>query len=301
MMTLLQLVQAVMGELGLTRPNTVATSTDLGVIQFRSLLNSLGRQLAREHEWEALCTEYRFTTQYSTTTGTLTSGSPIITGIPTTTGLDATYMVVGTGAQQDTYILTVDSGSQVTMTQNANVSGLETLNFCKTKYSFPTDYDRPIDRTQWDKSKHWELQGPKTAQEWQWLKSGYISVAPQIRFRPLGGTFQIWPPVSTNEYLGFEYVSSNWAKDSNGAGKSSFTLDTDTCIFPDDLMILGLKDRYTQSKEFDRTYQSDFVRALSIAKANDAGSKTLNMGQKRANQLIGFDNIPPTGYGGVSG
>lgn len=300
-MTLLQLIQAAMGEFGLTQPKFVAASSDLGVIQFRSLLNSLGRQLAREHEWEALCTEYRFTTQYLTTTGTLTSGSPIITGIPSTTGLDSTYMVVGTGAQQDTYILTVDSGTQVTMSQNANASGLQTLNFCKTKYAFPSDYDRPIDRTQWDKSKHWELQGPKTPQEWQWLKSGYISVAPQIRFRPLGGKFQIWPPVSTSEYLGMEYVSSNWVTSAAGVGKSSFTADDDTCIFPDDLMILGLKDRYTQAKAFDRIYQGEFMRSVSIAKANDAGSSTLNMGQKRSNQLIGFDNIPPTGFGGVSG
>jgi hypothetical protein len=298
---LLQLVQAAAGELGIARPAFVAASQDLGVVQLLSLANSLGRQLARDYQWEALCTEYRFTTQYLTTTGTLTEGSAVVTGIPSTTGLDTTYMVVGTGALQDTYVQSVDSLTQVTMSNAATAPGTVTLNFCKTKYAMPSDYDRPIDRTQWDKSKHWEMQGPQSPQEWQWLKSGYISVAPQLRFRPLGGFFQTWPPISTPELLGMEYVSNAWARALAGTGKSCFSADTDTCVFPDDLMVLGLKVKYTQAKGFPGQYDNEYRAALSIAKANDAGSKTLSMGARRANQLIGFDNIPPTGYGGVNG
>jgi hypothetical protein len=75
----------------------------------------------------------------------------------------------------------------------------------------PSDYDRKIDRTDWDKTKHWEMLGPETAQQWEWLLSGYISTGPRIRYRIFGGYFQIWPMVTTADTLGFEYVSNAWA------------------------------------------------------------------------------------------
>ena len=140
--------------------------------------------------------------------------------------------------------------------------------------------------------------GPESPQQWQWLKSGYIATGPRIRFRPLGGYFQIWPAVTTNEYLGFEYVSKNWVTSAAGAGKSSFTVDTDTCVFPDRLMVLGLKLKYFEAKGFDTTaYARDYSAQLDIAKANDAGSQTLSMSPKLTNILISADNIPDSNYG----
>ena len=234
MATMLQIIQQAALEMGAPdSPNFVAGNTSTDIKQLLALLNGLGNDLQREYEWENLSTEYRFTTEYVTTSGTTADGLRTITGIPSTAGLDSTYSVIGTGINQDTYVSTVDSATQVTTNQAASASGTVAINFCKTKYSMPSDYDRPIDRTHWDKSKHWEMLGPETAQQWQWLKSGYISTGPRIRFRLLGGFFQIWPAVTTPEYLGLEYISKNWAANASGTGKSSFTVDTDTCIYPD--------------------------------------------------------------------
>ena len=110
--------------------------------------------IAKQFEFQNLSKEYRFTTQYLSTTGTWTTSSAIVTGIPTTSGLDSNYLVSGTGIQNDTYILSVDSGTQVTLSQTPSSAGTATtLNFGKTKYSLPSDYDRQIDRTHYDKSK----------------------------------------------------------------------------------------------------------------------------------------------------
>lgn len=291
--TLLQLIQQASAEMGLTIPTQVVGNTDPQVQQMLYLLNSVGNEVRREYPWEALNIPYRFTTQYLITTGDVTQNSAVVTNIPSTTGLSAYYMLAGTGINQDTYILSVDSSTQVTLTQAASASGTGvTLNFGQTIYPLPSDFDRQIDRTHYDKSKRWEMLGPETAQQWEFLKSSYISTGPRMRYRFIGGNFQIWPNVTTNEYLGYEYVSNGWVNQTT-TPQSSFTADTDTCIFPDRLMVLGLKLRFFEVKGFDSTaYYRDFYQQLNIAKSNDGGSMTLSMAPKMSSVLIGFENIP---------
>ena len=300
MATMLSLIQQATAEMGLGVPTYIAGNTAQDTIQQLALLNAVGAELQREYDWQALQTEYRFTTAYTTTTGNITTGSAVVTNIPSTAGLSTLYMAIGTGVAlpTDCYVQSVDSSTQVTLSQpSAATTTGATINFCQTKYPNPVDYDRPIDRTQWDKSKRWEMLGPETPQQWQWLKSGYISTGPRLRFRRLGGYFQIYPPIASAEYIGLEYVSSNWATDNGGARKIAFTADTDTCIYPDRLMVLGLMHKYFSVKGFGPIYAADYEAHKSIAKANDVGSPTLSMAPNQAQVLIGVSNIPDTGYG----
>jgi len=284
--------------MGLASPSVVVGSQTQDTVQMLALLNGLGGELQREFIWQNTDKEYRFTTQFVTTTGTTTAGSAVITGIPSTAGIDATYMVIGTGINQDSYVSSIDSATQITMVQSASASGTVALNFCKVKYALPADYDRPIDRTQWDKTKHWEMLGPETSQQWQWLKSGYIATGPRIHFRMIGGYFEIWPAVTSAEYIGFEYLSNGWVTSSAGVAKTAISADTDTCAFPDRLMVCGLKMKYFEIKGFDASaFTRDYTRQLDIAKANDAGSKTLSMAPNPSAVLLTDRNAPDSGYG----
>jgi hypothetical protein len=173
-----------------------------------------------------------------------------------------------------------------------------TFTFSQTKYPLPNDFETITDNTHWNKTKHWQMLGPEDAQQWQWLKSGYISTGPRIRWRILGNKFQIWPPYNTNEYLGFEYRSKGWARSAADAVKNSFTVDTDTTIFDDTVLVLGTKLKYFQIKGFDTTsLQADYFRYLNVAKANDKGSATLSFAPYPSKVLIGYANIPDSGYG----
>jgi hypothetical protein len=300
--TMLQLVQQATGELGLAVPFSVAGNTAQDTTQQLALLNAVGYDLIREpaFNWQALTTEYRFTSQWAIQTGNVTGGSAVITGIPSTAGIVAgTYMVTGSGINQDTYVQSVDSSTQVTMSQAAAASGTGvTLTFAQTKYAFPADYQRIIDRTQWDKSKHWEMLGPESPQQWQWLKSGYIATGPRIRWRILGNTFQIWPGVSTSEYLGFEYVSKYWVTDVSGTPKGSFTSDTDTCQFDDRLMVAGLKLKYFGIKGFEtQILQAEYDAILSSIKGEEQGAPMLSFAPRLSQVLLGPENIPDSNYG----
>lgn len=299
MTTMLALVQQATGEMGLTVPTSVAGNSNADTVQQLALLNAVGYEVARKFDWEALNKEYRFTVNYLSSSAGVTNNNATITGISSTATLAAnTWMVSGIGIPQDCYIQSVDSSTQVTLNQKANQTGTFTLSFGQTKYSLPSDFDRQINRTHFDKSKHWEMLGPETPQQWQWLKSSYISTGPRIRYRILGGYFQIWPIITTNEYLGFEYVSNAWATSSGGTAQTSFLADTDTCIFPDRLMVLGLKKKYFEIKGFDvSSLTRDYEDELAIAKGNDQGAPTLSMAPRVSSILIGWENIPDSNYG----
>ena len=296
---LLQLVQQTTAELNLPVPSYVIGNPNQDVQQILALMNRAGYDLVKEYDWQALELEYRFYTNAITTTCNTTVGTQTLTNVGTTTGLDNTYSIVGTSIPQDTYVDTVTDANTVATTQQASATSIGgSVTFSKTIYTLPPDYETITDNTHWDKTKHWQMLGPVDAQQWQWLKSGYISTGPRVRWRILGGEFQIWPPYNTQEYLGFEYRSRGFVKDATGQVKNSFTADTDTTVLDDTIIVLATKLKYFQIKSFDTTslYQ-DYMRYLNVAKANDKGSATLSFAPQPSAVLIGWANIPDTSYG----
>lgn len=296
MTTMLQLVQQAANELGIAAPTSVAGNTNQDTVQMLALLNASGYELMDKHAWRALTKQHQFYTEYLTTTGSWVASAQTITSIPSTSGLDTTYIAVGpnVGLPQNCFITSVDSATQVTVDQViGQTETAETVYFQKMKYSLPSDYQGPVNRTQWDKSKHWEMLGPTDAQQWEWLLSGYISTGPRVRWRLLGQYFQIWPGFSNAEFLGFEYTSNAWASTAAGVAKTSFTLDTDTCIYPDRLMVLNLKLKYFEAKGFDTTAMyRDFTTQLEAGIAKDMGAANLSFAPKPGTVLLGWENIP---------
>ena len=298
--TMLQLVQQVTNELGIPTPTFVAGNTNQDTVQILALMNATGYELMRRADWRELTKQYQFYTQYVTTTGNYTTSARTITGIPSTAGLSTSYQVQGVGIGNATYITSVDSPTQVTVNQNFTQDGgtNATIYFQQVKYDLPTDYDAIVPRTMWDKSKRWELLGPEDAQQWEWLLSGYISTGPRIRWRLLGQTFQIWPGTSTNELLSFEYRSKGWALSATGTVQNSFTADTDTCIYPDRVMVLSTKLKYFQAKGFDTTaLYRDYREELETSIAQNTSAANLSFAPRPGTVLIGYDNIPDSGYG----
>ena len=296
--TMLQLVNQVQSELNLAITPNVAGNPSQDTQQILALMNRAGYDLIKEHDWQALELEYRFYTTAITTTCDTIANTYNLLNVADTTGLDNNYSIVGTAIPQDTYVNSV-SGSTVTASQLASSTSVGgTVTFSRTKYPLPPDYETVTDNTHWDKTKHWQMLGPVDAQQWQWLKSGYISTGPRVRWRILGNEFQIWPPYNTQEYLGFEYRSKGWVRSATNEVKNSFTNDDDTSVLDDTIIVLLTKLKYFQIKSFDTTaLQQDYQRYLSIAKANDKGSATLSFAPQPSAVLIGWANIPDTGYG----
>jgi hypothetical protein len=297
--TMLQLVQQTAAELNLAVPTYVAGNTSQDVQQILALMNGTGYDLVKEHDWQALQIQYRFYTQAINCNATSVNGSTTIVveaGVDIT-AVDSQWQVTGTNINQDTNVVSV-VGQTITISQQASGTGTGAIVLAQTAYTLPPDFERITNRTQWDKTKRWESLGPEDAQQWQWLKSGYISTGPRIRWRILDNQYQIWPPMNTQEYLGWEYKSKGWARSAAGVVQNSFTADNDTTVLDDRLIVLSTKLKYFQVKSFDTTaLQADYFRYLNVCKAQDKGAPNLSFAPYPAKVLIGYGNIPDTGYG----
>ena len=84
--TMLQLVQQVTNELGVSTPVSVAGNTNQDVIQILALMNACGYELLRKVDWREMTKQKLFSTEYLTTTGSWTTAARTITGIPSTVG-----------------------------------------------------------------------------------------------------------------------------------------------------------------------------------------------------------------------
>jgi hypothetical protein len=300
-MNLLGLVQAATGELGLTQPSAVATATDDQSKQLLALINKVGNDVISVAEWEGISKENRFSTVSYTVTGNTTAGSAVVTSTNTTgTGLAIdTFEVIGGSVPTDTTIASIDSSTQITMSNPA--SEAETgvsLTFSQTQYALPSDYDRMKNRTSWDQTNYWAMQGPQSPQEWAYLKSGIIANTPRLRFRILGGKFNIFPASAGVVRLKFEYTSNGWVEAADGTAKTLFTLDTDTCIFRDRTIISGLKYEFFKIKGFETDgLWRDYQIQQEFEKGIDKGAPTLSMSDRGGSLFLGNSSIPDSGYG----
>jgi hypothetical protein len=104
--------------------------------------------------------------------------------------------------------------------------------------------------------------------------------------------------MNTQEYLGWEYKSKGFVRSATNEVKNSFTADSDTTVLDDRIIVLGTKLKYWAIKGFDTTALiQEYQRYLSVAKAQDKGAPNLSFAPYPSKVLIGWANIPDTGYG----
>lgn len=281
-LTLLGLVNQAEGELGLTQSGSVISSSIQQATQLLALANGMLRELVGNYEWQRLVTPYYFTTTPPVSgTCTMSANSSVLTGFSSTSGLSVGMVVSGPGVPVYAEIKTVDSSSQVTL--NFPVSSATTSASCSFStqfYALPADYDRMIGNTSWDRTNHWPNLGPKSSQEMQWLQGGLISTVPRERYRIIGNVMQLFPAPPSALQNVYEYVS-NYTVLASGATrttKSTFTVDTDTCVFKDEVMVKGLKYHWRKAKKLD--YAAELIEygdAVSRAKAQDEPAARMSL------------------------
>ena len=135
--------------------------------------------------------------------------------------------------------------------------------------------------TFWDRTNRLPIIGPLSDQEWQ-TRKGIGTLGPRFIFRIRGGKLLVNPTPTAGYSWAFEYVSTNWILGADGTTyKQYFTLDTDTILLPEDLVLLGLRWRW--KKEKGREYAEDFrtyEMQVKDALGRDGGKPVLTMSDK---------------------
>jgi hypothetical protein len=298
-MNALKLIQQVTDELALYRPTALIGTQDPQIRQLMALLNRLGADITRQTEWQRLNKEYLIVTNSFTLTGTVTNGSKVITGLPTTTAITDQYTILGTGIQAFAQVVTVNNLTEITMDMEAVESGTVELQFAQNKFDLPSDWNRQIPQTEWNRTQRWELLGPKSAQEWQTFKSGIVSAGPRQRFRILQNQLCLNPSPPDNQTLSFEYISDGWVEGVDGVAKTEVTQDTDTFIFSDSLLITGLKAQWLVAKGLDASFSlGEFRYLLEQEKSTNKSAPVLSTGAFAGSLLLTDRNMVDGSYPG---
>ena len=149
-------------------------------------------------------------------------------------------------------------------------------------YSLPSDFDRLVNETVYNRSENDAFSGPLTPSEYQLLNHGTASSGTTEKFRLKVASnalkFEIDPTPSSTQTIGFEYVSNFFCQSSGGSGKAAWSVDTDTGILDETLIELGLTWRFRQAHGLDyaedyRQYQLEIRQAIS----RQGGSPILSM------------------------
>ena len=146
-------------------------------------------------------------------------------------------------------------------------------------YALPSDFDRMVSDTHWDRTNFWPNMGPKTSQEWQEIQAGLVNFG-RSRWRLYQNVVRITPTPSSVMTMAYEYVSNLWVIATGGTAptKALFTVDSDTSIFPDDLMLSGLKLYFRKEKRLDFQYElAEFQEILATRKAQDQPVSSQNV------------------------
>lgn len=135
-----------------------------------------------------------------------------------------------------------------------------------------------VNETIWDRTTILPVCGPLNSVEWQALKA-VVTTGPRYQFRIRGGKLLVNPAPPAGDAWYFEYVSQYWILGANGTTyKQYFTLDTDTILLPETLVLMGLRWRWKKEKGME--YAEDFntyEMQVKDAMGRDGGKTHLYM------------------------
>ena len=162
----------------------------------------------------------------------------------------------------------------------------------------PTDFDRAVPGTFWNRTTDKQILGPLNDQEWSLAYGQAVTAAvtQYVMFRHDG--LHIYPVPTAADTIAYEYIINTPWETSGGSALTAPTADTDVSKLGDELLLLGLVWRYKQAK--DRPYAEDLrnyeMRVQQQINASKGAPRVLTIAPPET-QWPSEPLIPETGFG----
>ena len=131
----------------------------------------------------------------------------------------------------------------------------------------PVGFMSIINDTIYNRTLRLPVYGPISPTKWQALKT-LPNSGPFYKYRIRGDQLLFNPPGIAGQTCAFEYKSSFAVLDSTGTAKTATNADADTFLFPDTLLMAGLRWKWRSEKGLD--YAEELRRYEELAN-NAAG------------------------------
>ena len=158
--------------------------------------------------------------------------------------------------------------------------------------AIPSDFDRMVPESLYNRTLRRKILGPISPQEWQERQAFPAALTVQWLFRIRGDQLLITPTPPAGNTCAFEYVSNLWCATSDGVtNKAAYTLDTDIARIDETIIAIGVELRWKKAQnlpwdDVQKAYQDQIQKYAT----KQAGSPTLTIGS-RVNRRYGT-NVP---------
>jgi hypothetical protein len=142
--------------------------------------------------------------------------------------------------------------------------------------ALPTDFDRFVTGSLFNRTTRRPLDGPLTPGQWQ-ARATLPALDPAVlAWRERGAVVLLSPVPPAGQTIAFEYVSVNFARSAGGSPRDRFLADDDTAVLDEPLLGDALAWMFLAAKglAFGEAL-AQFQRSLDQAKARDGGSQAL--------------------------
>lgn len=148
----------------------------------------------------------------------------------------------------------------------------------------PSDFDRFVPNSFFNRSTMRGVAGPLTPQQWQALQAIPALNTVYLMYRMRTGAFLMSPTPPAGQTIAYEYVSKNWAQSALLVAQSQFLADTDTSFLDEGLIADSLAWRFLAAKglaydEAKKTYTDN----LDQIQGRDGGTTQLSMSPRPIN------------------
>lgn len=145
--------------------------------------------------------------------------------------------------------------------------------------AIPSDFDRMLADSFFNRTIKRPVRGPLTAQEWETQKALTAAVLFDA-YRIYDGELHMYPTPSAGWTYAFGYVSNKWCESSGGTAQAEWAADSDVALLDEELMTLGVIWRFKQSRGLDfAADQMLYEREVMQATQRDGSRRTLMFGE----------------------
>lgn len=159
----------------------------------------------------------------------------------------------------------------------------------------PSDFRYIIPRSVWDRTDKSQLDGPKTAREWQELQVRDLATGSGVKrkYRIRGDSFLMHPVPDAGNTIAYEYVINTPVESSGGAAQTTWEADADVPKVPAELVELGIVWRFRKS--FGQPYDDDWneyqkaFEEIAQQDTDELGDSVAGFGDMPAYRTNSFD------------
>ena len=160
----------------------------------------------------------------------------------------------------------------------------------------PSDFDRIIPDTFWNRTTDRKIEGPLTPQEWAIAYGAPITSDIQQYWMLRNDGMHIFPAPTATNSLAYEYVTKQAWETSGGSALDEPTADSDVCRISENLLTLGVVWRWRQAKGLD--YAEDlksYELELSREMVSQRSARVLTIAPEDGDYFMPI--VPDSGFG----